>query len=293
MTYRPSSGRFRSDGNGYFGLRGGLRFDAGSTAGGTTLGSGIEGALVSVSGYEVVLDNSRHYHHHTLFPHAGDSGIEGNVGGSSFRARMDDRFVNRPSSQRGGSGAGLGDSGFHARMEAPLDGFPSSQSGGSGAGLGGSCFHARMDDRFDNRPSSQRGGFGAGVGGCRFHARMDDCLDGFPSSQCGDSGAGLGGSRSDARMDDRFDDHPSSQRGGSGAGLGGTRFHARMDDHFVDSLSSHQREGVGPCNTVSKSQLPWSTWPWWGIFYQIKKRSYKTTIYQENIMQTISYYLNT
>jgi hypothetical protein len=30
-----------------------------------------------------------------------------------------------------------------------------------------------------------------------------------------------------------------------------------------------------------------------GIFYQIKKRSYKTTIYQEKITQTISYYLNT
>jgi hypothetical protein len=23
------------------------------------------------------------------------------------------------------------------------------------------------------------------------------------------------------------------------------------------------------CNTVSKLQLPWPTWPWWGIFYQI------------------------
>jgi hypothetical protein len=27
------------------------------------------------------------------------------------------------------------------------------------------------------------------------------------------------------------------------------------------------------CSTVSKSQLPWSPWPWWGIFYQILKEA--------------------
>jgi hypothetical protein len=161
-------------------LRGGSRFDVNSTAGGT-LGSGIEGALVSVSGSEVILDD-RHYDHHTLFPH-GDSGIDGNVGGSRFHARMDDGFDDHPSSQRGGSGAVLGGSGFHARMEDRLDGFPSSQRGGSGAGLGGFCFHARMDDRFNDRPSSQHGGSGAGLGGSRFHARMDDRFDDRPSSR--------------------------------------------------------------------------------------------------------------
>jgi hypothetical protein len=158
--------RFRSDDDGYFGLRGEPRFDVDSIAGGGTLGSSIEGALVSVSGSEVVLDD-RHYDRHTLFPH-GDSGIDGNVGGSRFHARMDDHFHDRPSSQRGGSGAGLRGSGFHARMEDCLDGFPSSQRGGSGAGLGGSCFHASMDDPFDDRPSSQRGGSGAGLGGSAF-----------------------------------------------------------------------------------------------------------------------------
>ncbi len=147
-------------------MRGGSRFDIGSTAGGT-LGSGIEGALVSVSGSEVVLDDRHYYNRHTLFPH-GDSGINGNVGGSRFHARMDDCFDGRPSSQRGGSGARLGGSGFHARMEDRLDGFPSSRRGYSGACLGGSCFHASMDDPFDDRPSSQRGGYGAGLGGSAF-----------------------------------------------------------------------------------------------------------------------------
>jgi hypothetical protein len=27
-----------------------------------------------------------------------------------------------------------------------------------------------------------------------------------------------------------------------------------------------------------KLQLPWSTWPWWGIFYRIQEICYKTTI---------------
>jgi hypothetical protein len=27
------------------------------------------------------------------------------------------------------------------------------------------------------------------------------------------------------------------------------------------------------CNTVSKSQLPWPTWPWWGIFTKSKKEA--------------------
>jgi hypothetical protein len=30
-----------------------------------------------------------------------------------------------------------------------------------------------------------------------------------------------------------------------------------------------------------------------GVFYQIQERSYKTTIYQDKITQTFSYYLNT
>jgi hypothetical protein len=38
---------------------------------------------------------------------------------------MDDRFDDRSSSQRGGSGAGVGGSCFHARMKDCLDGFPS------------------------------------------------------------------------------------------------------------------------------------------------------------------------
>jgi hypothetical protein len=40
-----------------------------------------------------------------------------------------------------------------------------------------------------------------------------------------------------------------------------------------------------PSTSVLKSQLPWSTWPWWGIFYQIQERSYKTiTIYRDKII---------
>jgi hypothetical protein len=39
-----------------------------------------------------------------------------------------------------------------------------------------------------------------------------------------------------------------------------------------------------PSTSISKSQLPWSTWPWWGNFYQIQERSYKTTIYPDKII---------
>ena len=64
--------RFRSDDGGICGLRGGSRLDVHSFAGGT-LSSGLEGALVSVSGSKVVLED-RHYNRGTLFRH-GDSGI--------------------------------------------------------------------------------------------------------------------------------------------------------------------------------------------------------------------------
>jgi hypothetical protein len=43
-------------------------------------------------------------------------------------------------------------------------------------------------------------------------------------------------------------------------------------------------------SSVSKSQLPWSTWPWWGNFYPIREKSYKTRIYQDKNLRTISYH---
>jgi hypothetical protein len=257
---------FRSNDGGICGLRGGARLDVHSFAGGT-LSSGLEGALVSVSGSEVVLDD-RHYNRHTsLFRHGdsginnsgnsvASSGIEGNAYGSRFHARMDDRFDDRPSYQRGGgSVAGQPVSPCHARIGDGLDDFPSSQRGGSGAGFGGSRFHARMDDCFVDRPSFQRGGSGAGSGGLRFHARMDDRSDDHPSSQRGGSGAELGGSRCHARMGDCFDCFPSSHRG---AGFRprhvGSGFLARTDVQFDDRPSSQSQSscaGLGCSGTVA------------------------------------------
>jgi hypothetical protein len=36
-------------------------------------------------------------------------------------------------------------------------------------------------------------------------------------------------------------------------------------------------------SVVSKSQSPWSILPWWGNFYEIGEKSYKTTIYHDKI----------
>ena len=43
-----------------------------------------------------------------------------------------------------------------------------------------------------------------------------------------------------------------------------------------------------PPTSVSKSQLPWSTWPWWGIFHQIREITYKTTIYRDKIYRLLA-----
>ena len=48
--------------------------------------------------------------------------------------------------------------------------------------------------------------------------------------------------------------------------------------------------------SVSKSQLPWSTWPWWGYLYQIRERSFKrqqsTEIKLYRLLAISSYFLD-